>query len=122
MRQVRAMRNADYSVELDWSYLDIIYDDNDGRETFPRFLLAVEPKNEFILVNEMLSPSHNQSGVIFNVLDHLVERYGKPAEIIICDDDLHSILADACSKVKIKLTKKKKLPAVQKARKAIISR
>lgn len=122
MRQVRSMTNADYSVELDWSYLDIIYDDNDGRETFPRLLLAVEQKNEYILVNQLLLPSHNQPGVIFNVLDHFVERYGKPAEIIICDDDLHGILADACSKVRIKLTKKKKLPAVQKARKEIISK
>ena len=121
MHQVRSMRNADYSVELDWSYLDIIYDDSDGRETFPRLLLAVEPKNQFVLVNEMLSPSHNQPGVIFNVLDHFVERYGKPAEIIICDDDLYGILVDACNKVKIKLTKKKKLPAVQQARKEILS-
>lgn len=122
MRQVRSMKSADYSVELDWSYLDIVYDDVDGRETFPRLLLAVEPKNEFILVNEMLSPSHNQLGVIFNVLDHFVERYGKPAEIMICDEDLHGILADACSKVNIKLTKKKKLPAVQKVRKELLAR
>lgn len=122
MRQVRSMKNADYSVELDWSYLDVIYDDVDGRETFPRLLLAVEPQNGFIIFNEMLSPSQNHPRILFNMLGLFVERYGKPAEIIICDDDLHGILADVCSKVNIKLTKKKKLPAIQKARKEILSK
>ena len=122
IRQVRSMRNVDYSVELDWSYLNMIYPDFDGRETFPRLLLAVEPQNGFIIYNEMLSPSQNHPRILFNMLGRFVERYGKPAEIIICDDDLHGILADACSKVRIKLTKKKKLPAIQKARKDILSK
>lgn len=41
MREVRSMKNADYSVELDWSYVGVIYGDEDGRETFPHMLLAV---------------------------------------------------------------------------------
>ena len=121
MCEVRSMKNADYSVELDWSYINVIYDDEEGRGTFPRMLLAGEPKNGFILVNEMLSPSHNQPGVVFNVLDHFVERYGKPAEIVICDEDLTGILSDVCNKVGIKLTVKKRLPAVNNARKTILS-
>jgi hypothetical protein len=122
MREVRAMKNADYSVELDWSYVDVIYDDENGRGTFPRMLLAVEPKNGFILVNEMLSPSHNQPGIVFNVLDHFVERYGKPSEILICDEDLRGILTDVCKKVGIKLTVKKRLSAVNNARNKLLLR
>ena len=85
-------------------------------------LLAVESVNGFILVNEMLSPSHNQPGIIFNVLDRFVERYGKPSEILICDEDLKGILTDVCKKVGIRLTVKKRLPAVNKARKELLSR
>ena len=121
MREVRSMKSADYSVELDWSYVGVIYDDEDGRGTFPRMLLAVEPKNGFILVNEMLSPSHNQPGIVFNVLDHFVKRYGKPSEIAICDEDLKGILTDVCKKVGIKLTVKKRLSAVNNARKTILA-
>ncbi len=121
MREVRSMKNADYSVELDWSYVGVIYDDENGRGTFPRMLLAVEPKNCVILVNEMLSPSHNQPGIVFNVLDHFVERYGKPSEIAICDEDLKGILSDVCKKVGIKLTVKKRLPAVNNARKMLLA-
>lgn len=122
MREVRAMKNADYTVELDWSYVDVIYDDENGRGTFPRMLLAVEPKNGFVLVNEMLSPSHNQPGIVFNVLDHFIERYGKPAEISICDEDLKGILTDVCQKVGIKLTVKKRLSALNNVRKELLLR
>lgn len=121
MREVRSMKSADYSVELDWSYIGVIYDDEDGRGTFPHMLLAVEPKKGFILVNEMLSPSHNQPGIVFNVLDHFIERYGKPSEIAICDEDLKGILSDVCKKVGIKLTVKKRLSAVNNARKTILA-
>lgn len=121
MREVRSMKRADYSVELDWSYIDIIYDDEAGRGTVPHMLLAVEPESGVVLVNEMLSPSHNQTGVIFNVLDHFVQQYGKPFEIAICDEDLQGILSDVCQKVGIKLTVKKKLSAVNRARKAILA-
>ena len=121
MCEVRAMKNADYSVELDWSYVDVIYDDENGRGTFPHMLLAVEHKNGLILVNEMLSPSHNQPGIVFNVLDHFVERYGKPSEILICDEDLRGILTDVCKKVGIKLTVKKRLSAVNNARNKLLS-
>lgn len=121
MNEVRSMKNADYSVEIDWSYVDVVYKDEEGRGTFPRMLLAIEPKEELILVDQMLSPSHNQPNVIFNMLDHLVEQYGKPSEIAICDEDLKGILSDACKKVGIKLTVRKRLSAVNNARKTILT-
>lgn len=120
MLQVRSMKPADYSVEIDWSYVGILYDDELGRATFPRMLLAVERKNGCILFNEMLSPSHNQPDVLFNMLGHLVERHGKPAEIVICDEDIKGILSDGCKKLGIKLTVKKRLPAVTKARNSLL--
>lgn len=121
MREVRSMPKADYSVELDWSYVGLIFDDEDGRETFPRLLLAVEPKDGYIIENKMLSPSQNQPGIVFNVLDCLIERYGKPSEIAICDEDLKGILTDVCKKVGIKLTVKKRLSAVNNARKKLLA-
>ncbi len=120
-REVRAMPSADYSVELDWSYVGLIYEDEDGRETFPHLLLAVEPKNGLILVNEMLAPSQNQPSIVCNMIDCLTERYGKPSEIAICDEDLRGILTDPCKKVGIKLTVKKRLSAVNNARKTILA-
>ena len=122
MRDVRSSKSVDYSVELDWSYVNLIYEDENGRGTFPHMLLVVEPKNGFILFNEMLSPSHNQPGAVFNVLDSLMIQYGKPAEILICDEDLKGILCDACKKVGIKLTVKKRLSAVNNARKKLLER
>lgn len=121
MREVRSMKCADYSIELDWSYVGVIYNDEDGRGTFPRMLLAVDPKNGFVHVNEMLSPSHNQPGIVFNILGHFVQRYGKPSEIAICDEDLKGILFDVCKKVGIKLTVKKRLSAVNNARKMLLA-
>ena len=121
MLEVRSMPKADYSVELDWSYVEVIYDDDDGRETVPRLLLAVEPKNGYVLVNTMLSPTHNQPGIIFNMLDQFVDRYGKPSELLICDDDLKGILTDVCKKVGIKLTVRKRLSAASRARKELLA-
>lgn len=121
LQEVRSMKCADYSVELDWSYVELIYVDENGRKTFPRMLLAVEPKSGSILTNEMLSPTHNQVGVIFNKLDRFIESYGKPREILICDEELKEILSDVCSKVGIKLTFRKRLANVSNARNKILS-
>lgn len=119
---LRSMKSEDYAVEIDWSYIDAVFTDDDGKETFPLLLLAVDKENGFVLGNEMIAPSHNKFDVVFGMLDHFIERYGKPAEIIICDDDLYGILADACGKMKIKLTQKKALSSLPKVRKELLSR
>ena len=66
-------------------------------------------------------PSHNQPGIVFNMLDRFVERYGKPSEILICDEALKGILTDVCKKAGIKLTVKKRLSAVNNARNKLLS-
>lgn len=119
-RKVRSMKSAGYTIELDWSYLDIIYDDDDGRGTFPRMLLAVEPKNGAVLVKALLAPSHNQLKLVLHALEYIVDGHGKPSELLICDKDLEGILADVCKKSNIKLTVKKRLSAVENARKTIL--
>ncbi len=121
LNEVRSMKRADYSVQLDWSYVDAIYVDEDGCETFPLLLLAVEPKSGFVLFSRMFPPSYGQANAAFDALDELCERHGKPSEIVICDEDLHAILSDACSKVGIRLTLQKRLPAVKKARTEFIA-
>lgn len=121
MRKVRAMKNADFSVELDWSYLDIVHYDPNGHKIFPRLILGVEPKSEYILINALLLPFIDQPGAVFNVLDQILEKHGKPAEIIVCDEDMYAVLADACGKVNIKLTKKKKLSVLPRVRQMIRS-
>ncbi len=122
MSKVRSMKSADYSVEVDWSYIDAVFDDDDEKETFPLLLLVVEKENGFVLANQLLSPSHDKFVLIFGTLEHFVDRYGKPEEIIICDDALYGILADVCGKIRIKLTQKKKLSTLPKARKEFLSR
>ncbi len=122
MGKVRDMPSTKYSVELDWSYLDVIFVDDDGRESFPQLLLAVEHESGYIMDNQMLSPSHNKPNVVFNMLNYFTEQFGKPAEIMICDDTLHGILTDICEKVGIKLTTRKRLLKINSARKEIIER
>ncbi len=122
MRQVHSMKSVGYSVELDWSYLDVIFVDGDERETLPQLLLAVERESGYVMVNQFLSPSHNKPNIIFNMLDYFTEQFGKPAEIIICDDALRGILTEVCEKVGIKLTVRKRLTQINSARKEILSR
>ena len=120
LKRVRTMRCSGYTVELDWSYVGVVYDDN-GRDTIPRMLLAVEPKSGAVIVNEMLAPTHNQVNAVFNTFDYLIEKCGKPTEILICDEDIKGILADVCRKVGIKLTVKKRLSALNNARKTVLT-
>lgn len=116
MREVRTMKSAEYSVEIDWSYAGVLYEDELGRETFPKMLLAVERKKGLILFNMMLPPSRSQPDVLFGMLDHLIEQHGKPTEIVVCDEDIKGILADICKKIGIKMTVKKRLSALNKVR------
>lgn len=120
MHQVRTMEHTDYSIEIDWSYVEFLCDDETGRATYPQLLLAVERKTGFILHKELLSPSHNRADILFNTLDHLIENYGKPKEILICDEDIKGVLEDVCKKVGIKLTVRKRLAAVNKARNELL--
>ena len=120
LREVRAMQSAGYSVELDWSYLPVPFSDKDGRNIFPRSMLAVEKESGYILSSLLLTPEQELLGIAFNLLDQLIEKYGKPQEILICDESLRGILADACKKVNIKVTVKKRLSQVNAARKKLI--
>ncbi len=119
VRQVRWMSVSACSVEMDWWYLDCIYADDDGRETYPRLLVAVDTASGCMLAQQLLAPSHNQPGAAVSMLGDLVERYGKPAELRVCDPDLHSILADACRKFGMHLLVKKRLPAIKVARETL---
>ncbi|MBQ7338777.1 MAG: hypothetical protein IJW40_10040 [Clostridia bacterium] len=120
LREVRAMQSPGYSVELDWSYLPVVFSDKGGRSIFPRSVLAVEKESGSILASLLLTPTQELSGVAFNLLDQLIEKYGKPQEILICDESLRGILSDACKKVNIKVTVKKRLSQVKIARKQLI--
>lgn len=120
IKEIRLMQSSGYSVEMDWSYLDMIFITEDKREAFPLLLLAVDRKSGTILASEFISPDHNKPDIVINTFDHLLKCCGKPSEIIINDPDLNTILEDICKKVGIKLTTKKQLTTIRNARKEII--
>ena len=119
--KVRNMKSAGFNLELDWSYLNEIFVDSDGRETFPLAIMGVDSENGYILASEMLSPTHNHPNMVFNLFDSVIMKYGKPKEIHIRDEDLKGILADVCQKVGIKLVMKKRLSKINTALKELVA-
>ena len=121
MRKIRSMSKEDYTAELDWSYANIVFVDEDDRKTFPKLLCSVDPKNGHILHNEMISPNYVCPEAVLNALTDIVERYGKPSKILICDEELKAILSDFCNKIDLELVVAEELKALNSIRKDILS-
>lgn len=120
LKEFRHMPASNFSVQVDWSYVGVVYPDDDGRETIPRMLLGVAQESEFILINEMLSPKMNKYNVIFNLTAQMIQQTGKPREIIVCEKELENILSDFCKKSNIQLKLKKNLPELKRARESLL--
>ncbi len=112
---VKNMKTKDYTVELDWTYIDVVFTDENNRDTFPLLLLGVDSDTGLIVARELLSPSHNKFYAVINTLDDAIEHYGKPKQIKVTDEELHNILFDFCKKTNIKLSLVSRLPSANKA-------
>ena len=121
MRTIRSMPKANYSAELDWSYADIVFADENDRKTFPKLLCSVDPKSGHILHNELISPNFVCPEAVLNALTDIIESYGKPSKILICDEELKAILSDFCNKIDLELVVTEKLKALNNIRKEILS-
>ncbi len=66
---VKNMKTKDYTVELDWTYIDVVFTDENNRDTFPLLLLGVDSDTGLIVARELLSPSHNKFYAVINTLD-----------------------------------------------------
>ena len=121
MRTIRSMPKADYTAELDWSYAEIVYTDNEGRKTFPKLLFSVDPKSGYILLSEMLHPKYDLPEVVLDALTEIIMRHGKPSKISICDEGLKGILSDFCNKIDVELTFTNILKALNNIRKDFLA-
>ena len=90
-----------------------------GRKFFPKLLLGVNSKTGVIIFEHLFAPDEQTHITVINAIDRMLARLGKPSQIFICSDELESILKDFCSKGNIKLTFKKRLLEIDKARKSI---
>ena len=119
--EVKNLTSKNHTVELDWSYIDVVCNDSNNRSIFPLLLLGVISETELIITNDVLEPSYNKFNVVINALDEVIELHGKPKQIKVSDEDLHNILFDFCKKTNIKLSLVSRLPALNKARKESLS-
>ena len=86
IKTIRSMPKAGYTAELDWSYAEVIYIDDDGRKIFPKLLLSVESKSGYILLSEMLPPKCDQPEEVIEALTDIINWHGKPSKVSICDE------------------------------------
>ena len=121
LAEVKKMATKNYTIELDWFYIDATYIDENKREAFPLILLGVNSETEFVLTNKFLEPSYNKFNVVINALDDIFELHGKPNQIKISDEDLHNILFDFCKKTNIKLSLVSRLHSLNKVHKECTS-
>lgn len=121
MRTIRSMPKENYIAELDWSYTDIIFVDEDDRKTFPKLLCSVDSESGCILHNEFISPNYVCPETVLDILTDIIERYGKPSKVLICDEELKAILSDFCNKIDVELTFTERLKALNNIRKKFLA-
>lgn len=117
-REIKKMPVSNYSIEIDMSYLDVVIKD-EGEKFFPKLLLGVNSKTGAIIFEHLFAPDEQAHITVINSIDRMLASLGKPSQIFICSDELESILKDFCNKGNIKLTFKKRLLEIDKARKSI---
>lgn len=117
----RRMRSlpAKGTIALDWSYLPTELTDADDH-IIPRLLLAVDSTSGFVLSQDLLPPSSQPHLSLFDFVDDLTEKCGKPKTIEISSDELWAFLHSFCEQTGIDLVRKKNLPHITKARNALL--
>ncbi len=107
--------------DLDWSYLPKLVKGDDGRWMFPILLLCVEEKSGLVLFSDMLEPSQNAVRAVAKSLCPTMAKFGRPASISVCDGELKTVVEDICRKTGVKLSVKKRLPALEEVRNELIN-
>lgn len=106
--------------DLDWSYLPTLMKDDKGRWEFPLLFLCVDEESGLVLFGDMIESSQDAIGEAIEYLSQTLVELGRPASIAVCDDDLKASVEDLCRKAGVKLSVKKRLPALETARDAFI--
>lgn len=116
--EVRQMPKQQFTMLLDWSYLPYMCQSK-YRDYYPILLLAVS-KDGFILGQEVFTQDNRPDSVIFSLFDEILKKLGKPREIKVCDSDLWCFIEPLARMTNIKATKVNRLPALERARKAML--
>ena len=109
------MPTQDYSVEIDWAYLDVLVKDGD-RNIVPLLFYVVDTRTGAVIYSNVLAPYDDIPNEIFYMFDEIMEKCGKPKQIFVSDKKLEAYLFDLCEKTKIKFSVKRTLPNADKAR------
>ncbi len=108
------------TVSLDWSYLPTVIRD-EGVDIIPRLLLIVENQSGCILRCTMLPPSELPHEDLLDELLQLIDTYGKPAVIQICDKEIECYIGDLCKQANIRVEVKSQLKQLSVARREMIN-
>ena len=115
LNEARNMPTQDYSVEIDWAYLDVLVKDGD-RNIVPLLFYVVDTRTGAVIYSNVLAPYDDIPNEIFYMFDEIMEKCGKPKQIFVSDKKLEAYLFDLCEKTKIKFSVKRTLPNADKAR------
>lgn len=119
--RLNKLRNAASSgtMELDWSFLPLLM--KEGKEKMlPRLILIMDAKTGKMLKNGMIPYSEEPYQFLAMTLEDVVEEFGKPSAIEICDEEVEGRISDLCRKIGIRVVKKKRLKWIPQERQNII--
>lgn len=113
--KIRKSAPSSFSYELSKAYVPTQIEE-DGEIIIPQLLLIVEKESGFIVTAELVSPLQDGNRLLLDDLEDLMTKFGKPKELFVCNEEMLALTEDFCRKFDIRLTKKKSLPEIQKAR------
>lgn len=119
--RLNKLRNAASSgtMELDWSFLPLLM--KEGKEkVVPRLVLIMDAKTGKVLKNEIIPFSEEPHQFLAAVLENVIDEFGKPTAVEICDEEVEGCIADLCRKTGIRVVKKKRLKWIPQERQDII--
>ena len=119
--RLRTTETGNIVLEIGWSYLNTAVTDNDGRDAFPLLLLMADTNTGIVLETELITPSVHKENVLIDKLEKVIAAYGKPKEIRYRENDIAGILNDFCRIIDVKRTLRKTLPAIDRAKKEMMS-
>lgn len=104
LRELKGMPVSDYSVQLDERCMFIPVNEDDEPDEFVLPLFAVIVNSETGAILDMNVEAKRESeSVLFDLIEELSLKYGKPRKIVINDELIFYRLKDFCEKIGIKL-------------------
>jgi hypothetical protein len=110
---LRFKKRTKATIEAEILYFpQAIGENEEGVPVLMRVIVLMNSKTRLVLDQRFLDLGNDKDGLLVNMLCDYIDKYGRPAAVVVRDQFAAAVLEDFCGKIDVSLVHSKGMPAV----------